>query len=135
MLALGYLNMSDSAYNHVVYWTIPQINKDGRISNEQHYAVNLSEIDPEDARRLESMLRSHSASVTELTNPHAMRTDPKITEYRHLFKPFIEVKKRAQDLCRFSCVWLPFFYAEYAEDQPEPRNLTHPTFRQLAGTG
>ncbi len=132
--------MTDSIIcHHVVYWTIPQIDVEGAVVNEQHYALNLSELDPADAERIEAMLRSCPSAVDDLgEDPGAaleLRTDPRITEYRHLFRPFIEVKRRAHDLCRFSAVWLPFDYAEYADQRPEPRRYTHPSARPLAGAG
>lgn len=135
---MGYAMNSDATYNHVVYWSIPQIGADGVIVGEQHYAVNLSEIAPADAKQIESMLRSHRAPFSGTSNdPKLMRTDPKITGYRDLFKPFVEVKKRMADgLCRFSCVWLPFVYAEYADPDAEPRHHRHPAAQTpLAGTG
>lgn len=126
---------SSTTCHHVVYWTIPLIDAQGSIVNEQHYAVDLSEIDPEDARRIEAMLDGNAEVQTGEGEPIGRRTDPAITEYRHLFRPFIEVKRRAHDLCRFSAVWLPFEYAEYADRQDEPRHHTHPSVRPLAGAG
>ncbi|MFN3167068.1 MAG: hypothetical protein ACE37H_08400 [Phycisphaeraceae bacterium] len=120
--------------HHIVYWTIPQIDADGVVVSERHYAVNLAELEPDDARRIETLLEGPADSrAGDDTWPR--RTDPQITEYRHLFRPFIEVKRRAGDLCRFSAVWLPFTYAEYADPQGEPRHHRHPAVRALAGTG
>jgi len=119
--------------HHIVYWTIPQIDAEGVVVNEQHYAVNLAELDPADAERIETMLEGLRGDDAERDWPR--RTDPQITEYRHLFRPFIEVKRRAEGLCRFSTVWLPFMYAEYADAHGEPRHHTHPAVRALAGTG
>lgn len=129
--------MSASACHHVVYWTIPQINGSGVVVSERHYALNLAEVPAEDASRIESMLRSHAVGEAEAGETRSLRTDPKITQYRHLFRPFIEVKKRASDYCRFSMVWLPFYYAEFAEyaDQGEPRHHAHPSTVPLAGVG
>jgi hypothetical protein len=119
--------------HHIVYWTIPQIDAEGVVVNEQHYAVNLAELDRADAERIETMLEGLDGDDGERDWPR--RTDPQITEYRHLFRPFIEVKRRAEGLCRFSTVWLPFMYAEYADTHGEPRHHTHPAVRALAGTG
>lgn len=128
--------MSSSSYNHIVYWSIPQVGADGVIQAERHYAVNLSAIDPDDARQIEAMLRSHTPPFAGTPqDPRLQRTDPKITGYRHLFKPFIEVKKQADGLCRFSTVWLPFVYAEYADPGSEPGHHRHPSVKRLAGAG
>lgn len=124
-----------STCHHIIYWAIPQIDAEGVIVSEQHYAVNLAEIDPDDAERIESMLRSATTAEGDPQDPRQQRTAPSITEYRHLFRPFIEVKRRANGLCRFSTVWLPFVYAEYADAQSEPRHHTHPSVVPLAGTG
>lgn len=124
-----------SIMHHIVYWTIPAIDADGVVVSERHYAVNLAELDPQDAQRIESMLHSVADEQTDDDAAWPRRTDPRITEYRHLFRPFIEVKRQAGDLCRFSTVWLPFMYAEYADDSGEPRHHTHPAVRALAGTG
>ncbi len=121
--------------HHIVYWTIPQIDAQGRIMKEQHYALNLAELDPAVAERIEALLRGSSSPEGDPNDPRDVRTDPRITEYRHLFRPFIEVKRRSHDLCRFSAVLLPFDYAEYAHQQGEPRHHIHPSVRPLAGAG
>lgn len=128
-------NNTSSTCHHVVYWTIPQIGPDGKVVAEQHYAVNLAEIDPADARRIESLLRGWHSGASDRADPRGYRTDPAITRYRHLFRPFIEVKRNAGDLCRFSTVWLPYVYAEYANPADEPKHHSHPSVRQLAGAG
>lgn len=129
--------MSGQLYNHVVYWPIPQIGDQGAIVSERYYAVNLSEIDPSVAGDIESMLRSHTVVfATDQDDPTQHRTDPKIAGYRHLFKPFVEVKNRVGDgLCRYSMVWLPFVYAEYEDPADEPTNHRHPSADRLAGAG
>ncbi len=127
--------MMTKTCNHVVYWTIPQIDGRGIVVSERHFAVNLAEVDPADAARIESMLRSVPLHGDAQGDPRRMRTDPKIAAYRHLFKPFMEVKKRAEGLCRFSMVWLPFFYAEYADAGAELRHHSYPSGRRLAVTG
>lgn len=124
-----------SIMHHIVYWTIPQIDADGVVVSEQHYALNLAELDESVAGRIESLLRSFRDDSADRSDPRESRTDPRITEYRHLFRPFIEVKRQAGDLCRFSAVWLPFMYAEYADAHGEPRHHTHPAVRPLAGAG
>ena len=125
--------MTDRTYSHLVYWTIPQLDANGTTVCERHYAVNLSEIDPADADTIEAMLQSYSMPFGgAVTGGNLLRTDPKITQYRHLFRPFIEVKKRAQGLCRCSTVWLPYVYAEYADGKPEVAGMRHPAMNRLA---
>ena len=124
-----------SIMHHIVYWTIPQIDADGVVVGEQHFAVNLTELDTDEAERIEGLLRSFRDEDAPPGDPRERQTDPRITEYRHLFRPFIEVKRGAGDLCRFSAVWLPFMYAEYADPSGEPRHHTHPAVRPLAGAG
>lgn len=129
-----------TTWHHVVYWTIPQINAEGVVVSERHYAVNLAELEPEVASKIASLLNiedpPEGQSEDDQDQRTARRTNPGITGYRHLFRPFIEVKKRTGDLCRFSSVWLPFFYAEYADAyQDEPQHHSHPSVRPLAGAG
>ena len=127
--------MQATPCHHVVYWTIPQIDTDRAVVGERHYAVNLSEIDQKDARAILSLLKAYRVADADPGDRRGLRTDPKIVDYRGLFKPFIDVKKRAHDLCRFSAVWLPYAYAEYADEQREPRHHRHPSVHQLAGAG
>ena len=127
--------MQDTACHHIVYWTIPQIDADRVVVGERHYALNLCEIDPGDASRIESMLKSYRVGDADPSDRRGLRTDPAIVGFRDLFRSFIEVRKRAQGLCQFSMVWMPYDYAEYADEKSEPRHHTHPSVHQLAGAG
>ncbi|MGB0767781.1 MAG: hypothetical protein ACPGYV_08720 [Phycisphaeraceae bacterium] len=127
--------MPEALCHHVVYWSIPQIDDKRRVVGERHYAVNLNELDLAEAEAIEGMLRSYRPTDADPSDRLSLRTDPGILRYRERFRPFIDVKRRAHDLCRFSVVWLPYAYAEYADEQREPRHHAHPSVRSLAVTG